>query len=296
MRDGEPAVTLGVRPPLSPPADCDDGAVPEVVHVTDPADPRLADYADLTDVELRQRREPAEGLFMAEGDKIVRRALEAGCVARSVLLAPRWLDRMSDVLAGVDAPVYVAPDEILERVSGFRVHRGPLASMRRPAPVDPVRLVTTCRRVLVLEDVVDHANVGAVFRTAAAFAFDAVLLSPRCADPLYRRAVKVSMGAVLAVPWARLTDWYAAPDLLRIAGLRSIALTPAADAVDLPDLSADDLQRCALLLGAEGDGLSRHWMRAADVRVRVPISSSVDSLNVAAAAAVACYAVAVSGR
>ncbi|MQA79405.1 MAG: rRNA methyltransferase [Streptosporangiales bacterium] len=270
--------------------------MPEVVHVTDPADPRLADYVDLTDVELRQRREPAEGLFMAEGDKIVRRALEAGCAARSVLLAPRWLDRMGDALAGVDSPVYVAPDEVLERVSGYRVHRGPLAAMRRPAPIDPVRLVTTGRHVLVLEDVVDHANVGAVFRTAAAFAFDGVLLSPRCADPLYRRAVKVSMGAVLSVPWARLTDWYAAPDLLRIAGLRSLALTPAADAVDLPELAPDDLRRCALLLGAEGDGLSGHWMRAADLRVRVPISSKVDSLNVAAAAAVACYAVAVSAR
>ncbi|MBO0891333.1 MAG: RNA methyltransferase [Acidothermales bacterium] len=261
-----------------------------VVTVDDPADPRVADYVALTDVELRRHREVAEGLFVAEGEKVVRRALAAGHVPRSVLLAPRWLDRMADVLATVDAPVYVAAEDVLERISGYRVHRGPLAAMHRPALPDAGELVRAAGRVLVLEDVVDHANVGAVFRTAAAFGLDAVLLSPRCADPLYRRAVKVSMGAVLTLPWTRLPDWYAAPDLLRDAGLTVLALTPAPDALPLPAVPGEVLRRCALLLGTEGDGLSRHWQDAADLRVRIPIAAGVDSLNLAAAAAVACYA------
>lgn len=262
-----------------------------VVTVDDPADPRVADYVALTDVELRRHREVAEGLFVAEGEKVVRRALSAGHVPRSVLLAPRWLDRMADVLAAIDAPVYVAGEDVLERISGYRVHRGPLAAMHRPALPEVGELVRDAERVLVLEDVVDHTNVGAVFRTAAAFGFDAVLLSPRCADPLYRRAVKVSMGAVLALPWTRLPDWYATPDLLRDAGLTVLALTPAPDAVPLPAVPGDALRRCALLLGTEGDGLSRHWQDAADLRVRIPIAPGVDSLNLAAAAAVACYTV-----
>jgi tRNA G18 (ribose-2'-O)-methylase SpoU len=262
------------------------------VAIDDPADPRVADYVALTDVELRKHREVSGGLFVAEGEKVVRRALGAGYVPRSVLLAPRWLDRMADVVEAVDAPVYVAAEDVLERVSGYRVHRGPLAAMCRPALPEPGELVRGAGRVLVLEDVVDHTNVGAVFRTAAAFGFDAVLLSPRCADPLYRRAVKVSMGAVLTLPWTRLTDWYAGPDLLRDAGLTVLALTPAPDAVPLPEVSETALNHCALLLGTEGDGLSRHWQDAADLRVRIPIAPGVDSLNLAAAAAVACYAAA----
>ncbi|HEX6445610.1 MAG TPA: RNA methyltransferase [Streptosporangiales bacterium] len=263
----------------------------DVLTVDDPGDPRVTDYVALTDVELRRHREAAEGLFVAEGEKVVRRALGAGYVPRSMLLAPRWLDRMADVVDTVDAPVYVAAEDVLERVSGYRVHRGPLAAMRRPALPEPGELLGSAGRVLVLEDVVDHTNVGAVFRTAAAFGFDAVLLSPRCADPLYRRAVKVSMGAVLTVPWTRLTDWYAGPELLRAAGLAVLALTPAPDAVPLPDVPPGRLRHCALLLGTEGDGLSRHWQDAADLRVRIPIAPGVDSLNLAAAAAVACYTV-----
>lgn len=261
-----------------------------VVTVDDPADPRVADYVALTDVELRRHREVAEGLFIAEGEKVVRRALAAGHVPRSVLLAPRWLDRMADILDTVEAPVYVATQDVLERISGFRVHRGPLAAMHRPPLPEAADLVRDARRVLVLEDVVDHTNVGAVFRTAAAFGFDAVLLSPRCADPLYRRAVKVSMGAVLTLPWTRLSDWYAGPDLLREAGLTVLALTPAPDALALPDVPGEAVRRCALLLGTEGDGLSQHWQEAADLRVRIPVAPGVDSLNLAAAAAVACYA------
>ncbi|MQA05688.1 MAG: rRNA methyltransferase [Streptosporangiales bacterium] len=264
----------------------------EPVDIADAADPRLADYVGLTDAELRQRHEPAAGLFMAEGDKVIRRALAAGCRPRSLLVASRWLPRLAAVLAGFDAPVYVAPEAVLEQVTGYRVHRGPLAAMWRPAALEPAELLAGARRAVVLEDVVDHANVGAVFRTAAAFGFDAVLLSPRCADPLYRRALKVSMGAVLALGWARFGDWYQALDTVRSAGLRSVALTPDAGAVDLAGVDLPD--RVALVLGAEGDGLSRRWLESADVRARIPISSAVDSLNVAAAAAAACYALSVA--
>lgn len=259
----------------------------EPIRVTDPADPRLRDYVGLTDAELRQRREPAEGLFMAEGEKVVRRALATGCRPRSLLLAPRWLPRLADLLAGFDAPVYVAAEELLEQLTGYRVHRGPLAAMHRPTAPDPVELLATATRAVVLEDVVDHTNVGAIFRTAAAFGFDAVLLGPRCADPLYRRSLKVSMGAVLAVAWTRLPDWYGALDTVRAAGLHTVALTPRPDAVDLGDLALPE--RLALVLGGEGEGLSERWLAAADVRARIAIGSAVDSLNVAAAAAVACY-------
>jgi tRNA G18 (ribose-2'-O)-methylase SpoU len=180
----------------------------ELIEISDPADPRLADYRDLRDVQLRTHLEAEHGLFLAEGEKVVRRAVEAGYVARSFLMAPRWLTGLAEVLEASPAPCYVVSEALAEQVTGFHVHRGALASLERlPLPsVDDV--LREARRVLVLEDVVDHTNVGAVFRSAAAFGFDAVLLAPRCADPLYRRAVKVGMGAVFSTPWTRLPDWY----------------------------------------------------------------------------------------
>ena len=192
------------------------------LDVTDPADPRLADYRDLRDVELRKALEAEHGLFLAEGEKVVRRAVEAGYRPRSFLMAPRWLDGLADVLRTADAPCYVVSEAMAEQVTGFHVHRGALASLeRRPlASVDEV--LAGARSVLVLEDVVDHTNVGAIFRSGAALGFDAVLLAPRCADPLYRRSVKVAMGAVFALPWTRLPDWYdALPDLSARASPRS---------------------------------------------------------------------------
>jgi len=249
--------------------------------------PLLADYRDLRDVRLRTRHEAEHGVFVAEGEKVIRRAILAGYPVRSLLMAPRWLDGLRDVLDAVDAPCLVADEAVVERLSGFHVHRGALAVLeRRPLPA-VADLLASAHRVLVLEDVNDHTNVGAVFRNAAAFGLDAVLLSPRCADPLYRRSVKVSMGAVFAVPWTRLDDWHGAPDLLKSAGFETWALTPAADAVDLSGLVPPE--RVALLLGSEGHGLSARWMAAADERVHIPMSGDVDSLNVAAASAVACY-------
>lgn len=185
--------------------------------ITDAADPRLADYTDLTDVELRRRREPAEGLFIAEGEKVIRRALAAGYGMRSMLLTAKWLDVMADVIAEVDAPVHVVEPRLAEQVTGYHVHRGALASMaRKPLPT-AAEVLIGAGRVAVLEGLVDHTNLGAIFRSAAALGMDAVLLSPDCADPLYRRAVKTSMGAVFSVPYARLDPWPGSLSTLRDA-------------------------------------------------------------------------------
>ena len=259
-----------------------------LLRVDDPADPRLADYRDLRDVELRKSLEAEHGLFLAEGEKVVRRAVEAGHDARSFLMAPRWLDGLADVLECSTAPCYVLPEALIEDVTGFHVHRGALASLRRrPLPsVDDV--LAGARSVLVLEDLVDHTNVGAVFRSGAALGFDAVLLAPRCADPLYRRSIKVGMGAVFTMPWTRLADWYdALPDLSR-RGFTTVALTLGPDSVPIEEAVAG-VDRLALVLGSEGHGLSSRWEQAADRRAIIPMRAGIDSLNVAAATAVACY-------
>jgi tRNA G18 (ribose-2'-O)-methylase SpoU len=260
----------------------------ELIEVTDASDPRLADYRDLRDVELRKHLEAAHGLFLAEGEKVVRRAAEAGFPARSFLMAPRWLDGLADVLERSDAPCYVVSEELAEEVTGFHVHRGALASLERRPLLSVPEVLAGARTVVVLEDVVDHTNVGAIFRSAAALGVDAVLLSPRCADPLYRRSIKVAMGAVFSVPYARLESWYDAVAELAKEGFSTVALTPAADALEIED-AVRGLDRVALLMGSEGPGLSRRWMETADRRAVIPMAAGIDSLNVAAATAVACY-------
>ena len=260
----------------------------QLVEITDPADPRLADYRDLRDVQLRKALETSHGLFLAEGEKVVRRAVEGGFTPRSFLMAPRWLEGLSDVLGSTDAPCYVMPEALAEEVTGFHVHRGALASLeRRPLP-DLERVLSDARSVLVLEDIVDHTNVGAIFRSGAALGFDAVLLAPRCADPLYRRSIKVAMGAVFSMPWTRLPDWYDALPTLTSSGFTTVALTLAEDATPVEDAVAG-LDRVALVLGSEGHGLSARWEQSADRRAIIPMREGIDSLNVAAATAVACY-------
>jgi len=264
-----------------------------VIALFDVDDPRLADYTGLTDVALRRVREPAEGLFLAEGEKVVRRALDAGYVPRSVLTAAKWLPALEADLAGHDCPVYVADDSLLQQVTGYRVHRGALASMQRPPLPSLDDILRTARRVVVLEDLVDHTNVGAVFRNAAALGIDAVLVSPECADPLYRRSVKVSMGTVFAVPWTRAAPWPDALDLLRSKGFRLLAMSPDPDGRALP--MADLTPPVAVVLGTEGEGLTREAFARCDESVRIPMAAGVDSLNVAAASAVVLYAVAQFG-
>ncbi|KRF04427.1 rRNA methyltransferase [Nocardioides sp. Soil777] len=260
----------------------------DLIEITDPADPRLADYRDLRDVELRKHLEAEHGLFLAEGEKVVRRALEAGFAPRSLLMAPRWLDGLADVLAATDAPCFVLDEALAEQVTGFHVHRGALASLER-RPLPPVAdVLEGARSVLVLEDIVDHTNVGAILRSGAALGFDAVLLSPRCADPLYRRAIKVAMGAVFTMPWTRLPDWYDALPDLSAAGFTTVALTLAPDSTPVEEAVAG-VERLALVLGSEGHGLSSRWEQSADRRAIIPMREGIDSLNVAAATAVACY-------
>ncbi|MFK4036948.1 TrmH family RNA methyltransferase [Nonomuraea wenchangensis] len=260
-------------------------------YVTDADDPRLSDYTRLRDVELRKSLEAERGLFLAEGEKVIRRAIGAGYPIRSVLTTRRWLPSLADVLG--DSLVYVVSDEIMAGIAGFKVHRGALASMERlPLPSVERLLKGGARRLLVLEDLVDHSNIGAIFRSAAALGVDAVILSPRCADPLYRRAVKVSMGAVFSIPYARMDDWYEGLSRLREAGFQTLALTPDQKATPIDTAKLSD--RVALLLGSEGDGLSSHWLEEADQAVCIPMSATamaagVDSLNVVAAAAIACH-------
>ncbi|GGZ40476.1 rRNA methyltransferase [Streptomyces inusitatus] len=267
----------------------------DLITVEDPDDPRLSDYTGLTDVELRRRREPAEGLFIAEGEKVIRRARDAGYAMRSMLLSAKWIDTMRDVIDELPAPVYAVSPELAERVTGYHVHRGALASMQRKPLPTAAELLTSARRVAVMESVNDHTNIGAIFRSAAALGMDAVLLSPDCADPLYRRSVKVSMGAVFSVPYARLEGWPKGLETVREAGFRLLALTPDEKATVIDDAQPHRLDRVALMLGAEGEGLSTRALRAADEWVRIPMAHGVDSLNVGAAAAVAFYAVA-TGR
>jgi tRNA G18 (ribose-2'-O)-methylase SpoU len=203
-------------------------------------------------------------------------------------MAPRWLDGLADVLDRSDAPCFVLDDSRIESLTGFHVHRGALAALERPEPVPVTEVLASARRVVVVEDLVDHTNIGAVFRSVAALGFDAVLLSPRCADPFYRRSIKVAMGAVFQLPHARFADWYAAPDVLRDAGFATYAMTLAPDAVSLEGVETD-VDRLAVVVGGEGHGLSDHWEREADVRVTIPMASGVDSLNVAASVAIACW-------
>jgi tRNA G18 (ribose-2'-O)-methylase SpoU len=261
-----------------------------IVQISDPADPQLRDYIGLTDVVLRRITEPADGLYIAESTKVIERALAVGHRPRSVLLQQKWLGDLEPLLAGFDIPVFLASQEVLEQITGFMMHRGALASIHRPTLPDPAELLRNARRVVVLEDIVDHTNVGAIFRAVAGLGADAVLVTPRCADPLYRRSVRVSMGAVLQVPWTRLAEWPDAASQLHDAGFTIAALALDAGAITLDTFAADPPERVALLLGTEGDGLSRGALEGADVVVTIPMSRSVDSLNVAAASAVALWA------
>ncbi len=264
-----------------------------VQRVHDPLDPRVHEYVGLTDMALRTRREPAEGLYLAESDKVIRRALAAGHRPRSFLMGERWVDELADLVGAAareQVPVYVADRDVLESITGFHLHRGAIAAMHRPALPALADVLASARRVAILEDVVDHTNVGAVFRSAAALGFDAVLVTPRCADPLYRRSVRVSMGAVFQVPWTRIDPWPGSLDLLRRLGFTVVSLALAQGAVSLEALAIDPPAKLALVLGTEGDGLRPGTLAASDAVVRIPMSGAVDSLNVAAAAAVAFWA------
>lgn len=274
------------------------------IEITDPADERVRDYFALTDVALRTKVEPERGLYLAESEKVIRRALAAGHRPRSFLMGQRWITDLSDIVGRAESqgvPVYFAQARIIEAMTGFHLHRGALASMHRPQLVEPAELLQRAllheaSRVLVLEDIVDHTNVGAVFRSAAALGVDAVLVTPRCADPLYRRAVRVSMGTVFQVPWTRIEPWTAGLQVLRDHGFTVAAFALGDGAISLDDLTANQPDRLAMIFGTEGDGLTRLAVKGADLVVKIPMSGGVDSLNMAAASAVALWALRVTPR
>ncbi len=255
------------------------------VTVTDPADPRLVDYGSLRDPAGRVAYERAAGVFVVEGVFAIERLLASAYQVRSLLVTPPMRDRLP--LDGVAADVYVADRDVLATIAGFDLHRGALAVATRPALADPAAVVASARTVLFLERLNDHENVGVLFRVARALGADAVLLDPETCDPLYRRAVRVSLGHVLHVPFARVASVGDGLDLLHRSGFATYALTPAADADDLTDVAP--AERTALLLGAEGPGLRPETVARADRRVRIPMRPDVDSLNVATAAAIALH-------
>jgi tRNA G18 (ribose-2'-O)-methylase SpoU len=261
-------------------------AVADVIRVTDPADPRLDDFRDLTTADRRPDRPGGKGLVIAEGVVVVRRLLASPYPVRSLLGVER---RITELDAEVDSavPAYVTSAEVMAEVVGFHLNRGVLAVADKARPWEPADLATG-RRLVVLEGVGDHENLGALFRNAAALGVDGVILGPGCSDPLYRRSVRVSMGHVLAVPFTTVTEWPGVLEFLRSKGFRVYALTPRADAVPLNEVRTDG--RVAILLGSEGPGLTDAAIDAADAAVRIPMAGGVDSLNVATAGAVAFYA------
>ena len=261
-----------------------------VIRISTLDEPGLADYSGLTDVALRRVSEPAGGLYIAESSKVMARAIAAGHQPRSVLLQEQWLDALLPLLDPFDIPVFVGGAALLESLTGYNLHRGALAAMHRPTLPPAAQLLENARRVVVLEDIVDHTNVGAIFRSVAGLGADAILVTPRCADPLYRRSVRVSMGTVLQVPWTRLPEWSEAAPMLHDAGFHLAALALSDDAVSLEQFAGNTPERLALILGAEGDGLSTQALAAADTVVTIPMLHGVDSLNVASASAVALYA------
>lgn len=296
---------------------------PQLTVLSDPADPRVADYTSLTDVSLRRKLEPERGMYLAESSKVLRRALAAGHRPRSFFMSRKWVLDLADVLdAHPEVPLYVGEDEVLEGVTGFHLHRGTLAAMQRPEPLPLASVLASSRRVAIVEDVVDHTNVcgpklphpelssdvgqrsriavleglvdhtnvGACFRSAAAMGVDAVLVTPTCADPLYRRSIRVSMGTVFQVPWTRIPTWPSGVQELKDAGYVVVGMTLGEGAITLDELVAEDHPKLALVLGSEGHGLAPETDVLLDRRVTIPMMHGVDSLNVAAASAVAFYA------
>ena len=265
-----------------------------IIEITDYSDPQLGCYARLTEAQLRNRLEPEKGIFIAESPKVILRALDGGYQPLSLLMERKKIDGPArEVIARCgDVPVYTADREVLEGLTGYEVTRGVLCAMRRPSLPSVEELCVNARRVAVLEGIVDATNVGAIFRSAAALHMDAVLVTPTCCDPLYRRAARVSMGTVFQIPWTRIGEdasQWPQPGLARLnaLGFKTVAMALSDTALSIEDPSLRREDRLAIVLGTEGDGLSAHTIAGCDYTVCIPMSHGVDSLNVAAASAVA---------
>ncbi|WP_319449518.1 MULTISPECIES: RNA methyltransferase [unclassified Mycobacterium] len=261
-----------------------------VIDVDDPSDPRLDDFRDLNSIDRRPDLPSGKGLVIAEGVLVVQRMLASRFIPRALLGTDRRLAELSADLRGVDVPYYRAAADVMAEVVGFHLNRGVLAAAPRPGELTVAEVLDGARTVAVLEGVNDHENLGSIFRNAAGLDVDAVVFGTGCADPLYRRAVRVSMGHALLVPYAWAANWPGELNTLRTNGFHLLAMTPNPAALLLAEALADLAQaKVAMLVGAEGPGLTEHAMRATDVRVRIPMSRGTDSLNVATAAALAFY-------
>lgn len=276
-----------------------------IIEVSTLDDPRLDAFARLTEAQLRSKLEPEKALFIAESGKVIERALAGGMEPLSLLMEAKWLPAMQPIIDeiaarwGSEVPVFVAPHDELTKLTGFELTRGALGAFRRPALPSVADIVRGARRIAVLEDITNHTNVGAIFRSAAALGIDAVLVTPACYDPLYRRAVRVSMGTVFQVPWTRIGEeagvgatgaggWAeAGVPLLHELGFKTAAFALTDDSVSLDDAALNAEERLALVFGTEGDGLAHDTIGRCDYTVRIPMAGGVDSLNVAAASAVA---------
>lgn len=265
----------------------------------------MSAYRDLTDVALRKKSEPASGVYIAESAKIIERAIACGHTPVSILMADNWLEKMRGLLPSIsandfgDIDVFTGNYAVLEELTGFHVHRGALAEMVRPEPMSLESILLNARTVVVLEDIVDHTNVGAIFRAAAGLGIDAILITPECADPLYRRSIRVSMGSVFTLPWTRIPDWPDSIESLKQRGFNTVAISPengdGAQAQDLREFATHSQsthkdERIALILGTEGEGITAASLSNCDHSVYIPMSNDVSSLNVASAAAVVFWA------
>ncbi len=260
--------------------------MPNIIEITDFSAPELDVYARLTENQLLNREHPEEGLFIAESPKVIHRALDAGCRPVSLLMEKKHVDsQAADIIARCgDAPVFTAEFDVLTQLTGFKLTRGVLCAMRRPPLPIPAEVCAGAKRVAVLEDVMNPTNIGAIFRSAAALGMDAVLLTPACSDPLYRRAIRVSMGTVFQIPWTWLPGGIG--DLSSL-GFTTVAMALRDDSLDLRDPRLKEAETLAIVLGTEGDGLAPETIAACDYTVKIPMTHGVDSLNVAAASAVA---------
>lgn len=273
----------------------------KVIEIQNFEAPELDVYARLTENQLVNRADPAKGMFIAESPKVIMRALDAGCVPVSVLMEKRQLETEGEALEAIrmcsctnkEFPVYVAEFEVLAKLTGFKLTRGMLCAMYRPKLRTPQEICRDARRIAVLENVVNPTNVGAIFRSAAALNMDAVLLTPACSDPLYRRAIRVSMGTVFQIPWTyigeKAVDWPNDMGQLRQMGFQTVAMALREDSLGIDDKRLHAVDKLAILLGTEGEGLADEPLAQCDYTVRIPMSHGVDSLNVAAASAVAFY-------
>lgn len=268
--------------------------MPNIIEITDFTAPELDVYARLTEAQLLNREEPAKGMFIAESPKVIERALDAGCQPVSLLMERKHIDTQAkDVIARCgDIPVYTAESDILTKLTGFQLTRGVLCAMRRPTLKSVEEILENTRRIVILENVMNPTNVGAIFRSAAALGMDAVLLTPGCSNPLYRRSARVSMGTVFQIPWTfigtQMSDWPGpGMEKLRALGFKTAAMALRDDSVSIDDPKLMEEAKLAVILGSEGDGLTNTTIADCDYTVRIPMYHGVDSLNVAAASAVA---------